>query len=1161
MGFSLSLFCFLNVCLSLPTEAQSGSAQAMCAMPDSSSASAQPSGEAALYIPSRDTVYALVVFVQHEDDTFRACGDTHLPTTDPTSDLSSQYDTYCAGASPNGRYQSATEDPATEWPAFRMVNGIPTQVRPDWAEQVIAVPGTHPSAYPSGSLSHFFWEMSQGTFKLEGRVYPDLIPITVLDSIPQGDMTLVTAEILAAIRAQPHGLDFHEFDRYDNYTGQYTPDTDGDGQPDGDGIFDMLIVMPRTGGGLAGLGSTSSDSLGGLIVNGSFLGGSGLYSAGFDFARQVAVAAHEVGHFLLGGTHPCDHDNSPTGTGSLTSLMCGPRHRRMDAPDRMRLDWLTPQLVTAPAGTVPLVLDPSPSAGHAVRITAAGTLGAGDVLVEARTFGNVWDGLPAIADGDLADQPFLVYEGVLVHQIGAPGATLNEADDRYSSMDNSGLLARRHLDFDAVHNAQVAGLVPPHAGYAPGEAFTPLSRFRFNFRGGPLDNRVALTDIAVTPSAVSLTLWGNYLTSPLSRTVRTNYTLSAESRARNDQWSFAGTLRFEPGPDTDEFPFTPPTAAVIVAEGGSFELHDVHAEFAGTPLAPMPFQFEAGARMVVTGGALFTDNATFARAADGPPMPWGGLRFVKNARSVLSRTVVSGVGGAEGGPLSETLVPGGVTVYGGAVELDSSFVQSNTSVAGVYVSGSGSEVNLLSGTVVQNNSGHGVRVADGGTARLSSGSFVTANTAGGVYASGKSAVAILDAADVSGNIGPGVTARSMGLAEFTPVRSTVGNNVGGLDAQAGGEIRAGLCLPFPGCEHLSNSFPFNHRPTASGSFDARSVTGSVVYAEGNTWGDAESARDLVLIDDPASFLSVEPVLTEIGARSVYRPSERGSEGEAARGGAAPLFALASRYLASGDTLAAGQAVVDALAGAETDDDRRAAFEAAARLFALAQPSALVDAAEAAVADSAAARPWALRALLVAQSEGKQPVQADATAATLAADYVGTEHEVVARAARVSLAVERDDEAAAVAALVALATDFPDADETAAVGAIVAAAYPGADVGEAFRSAARGAQTLAAPLADAKQAVDGAVVVGLARPNPTVGGAALTVSLPRTATVEAAVFDALGRRVATVASGEQAAGTQDLAIPVLAAGTYLVRVVVREAGQAPVVEVRRLTVVR
>ena len=62
------------------------------------------------------------------------------------------------------------------------------------------------------------------------------------------------------------------------------------------------------------------------------------------------------------------------------------------------------------------------------------------------------------------------------------------------------------------------------------------------------------------------------------------------------------------------------------------------------------------------------------------------------------------------------------------------------------------------------------------------------------------------------------------------------------------------------------------------------------------------------------------------------------------------------------------------------------------------------------------------------------------------------------------------------------------------------------------------------------------------PNPTAGAARLTVTLAAVADLDAAVFDALGRRVATLAAGPLAAGEHVLTVDAsaLPAGVYVVR---------------------
>jgi hypothetical protein len=87
----------------------------------------------------------------------------------------------------------------------------------------------------------------------------------------------------------------------------------------------------------------------------------------------------------------------------------------------------------------------------------------------------------------------------------------------------------------------------------------------------------------------------------------------------------------------------------------------------------------------------------------------------------------------------------------------------------------------------------------------------------------------------------------------------------------------------------------------------------------------------------------------------------------------------------------------------------------------------------------------------------------------------------------------------------------------------------------------------------------ALALGPARPNPTTGVTVLPLSLPAAADVQAAAYDALGRRVATLASGRLEPGTHDLSLDGagLAPGVYVVRVLVD--GDRPLT--RRVTVVR
>ena len=65
------------------------------------------------------------------------------------------------------------------------------------------------------------------------------------------------------------------------------------------------------------------------------------------------------------------------------------------------------------------------------------------------------------------------------------------------------------------------------------------------------------------------------------------------------------------------------------------------------------------------------------------------------------------------------------------------------------------------------------------------------------------------------------------------------------------------------------------------------------------------------------------------------------------------------------------------------------------------------------------------------------------------------------------------------------------------------------------------------------------------PHPTAGASTLTVTLASPGALRVEVYDARGRRVATLADGPHASGAHALALPPLAPGTYLVRAVTPE----------------
>jgi hypothetical protein len=569
----------------------------------------------------------------------------------------------------------------------------------------------------------------------------------------------------------------------------------------------------------------------------------------------------------------------------------------------------------------------------------------------------------------------------------------------------------------------------------------------------------------------------------------------------------------------------------------------------GHPQQRLPVTGHLRSSILVDSGALIAYNVDFGPASG---TTWGGIRFYQNAMSVLSRSTVTGVlAGTDLGA-----APGAVTVYGGAVVLDDSEVSGTTNGDGVHAAGSAAEV-TVSGleTLVSGNQGNGVVAAGGSMARVDGLSTVGPNAGAGVVATGSNSRVVLGGAIITQNGASGVSAEYGGSVEFDDeVSVLIDNNAGGLSANKSAEVQAGVCTGEP-CGHVAHDIAFN---AELGNFDARAENGSVVLAEGNTWGDVTDPQDLVLIVDGSSYISVEPFAEGGGLWSppdAVRATAPADGPHSLTLGAGPLFAEASRRLAVGDTTGAFQAAASALRDAESPSERRAAFGTALRLLAIAQPPEIVAWIEART--DGVLRPWALRALGVAYAASGRDAGAQALAETLVSEHGASEHGLAGHAALVRLAVDERDQNAATARLAAIVAAAPTHDLTARMAALVAAAFPTADVEAPFASAAAGTD-------DQAVAVDRVVRVGAVVPNPVRTAAELAISLQDAGRLRADLFDGLGRHVATIHDGELARGVHRLRIETarLAAGRYVLRLLVGGSGrEAQTVEVRRITVLR
>ncbi len=236
----------------------------------------------------------------------------------------------------------------------------------------------------------------------------------------------------------------------------------------------------------------------------------------------------------------------------------------------------------------------------------------------------------------------------------------------------------------------------------------------------------------------------------------------------------------------------------------------------------------------------------------------------------------------------------------------------------------------------------------------------------------------------------------------------------------------------------------------------------------------------------------------------------------------------------------------ALTVAGTADERRLAFGTVTRLLGNPDtpplPSGSLNGLEAwGNATGSAKRPWALRALTAAYSAADDLATARARAGTLVSDFGATEHAQWGLMAEVELALRAGDDAAALAALAALESGWPNAAGTAAALALVDAALGTA----AIASAGLGDGAVVALTSLAADAyAEGIGTPGLLAPypNPSSGVVTVPIVLGEATDLRVVVFDVLGREVAHLAEGRFEAGVHHIRFDGtrLPAGAYVVR---------------------
>lgn len=619
-----------------------------------------------------------------------------------------------------------------------------------------------------------------------------------------------------------------------------------------------------------------------------------------------------------------------------------------------------------------------------------------------------------------------------------------------------------------------------------------------------------------------------------------------------------------------------------LAVDGFTTIEDIEVIVAGTfGVAPTgslsldgtTLRFAAG-RSFVSYGPVYAQGATFTERDTG--QGWAGIRFYRAPGGPGLQSTFNGVTVERAGMTAgeERPVSAAVEVYNRALVLDgfgaleSIITGSTGGVGGLYVQGANASVTCTRSSRIELNTGFGVIAASGADVLLSNCDLFD-NGGTGLVATGYGTEVVLDGTDIEDNGGVGMRATGQGEIRFLDAdesANSVSFNYGGLEALTGGRLSAGTCpVSGPCIGRPEHDILDNWDDDKPGSFDARSLGGSVLYAQNDRWRDGPYAlENLVLEGSPGNLLVVCP----LGGEGISCAAGRMGGGTGARG-PEDILALvdeAERAYLAGDMAAfalAAEAAVATLGASADEDERRAAFEAVARLFAWAQPAGPLASLQALAGAPSEAQPWAQRALGVAHASAAQYPEATALADALAVSYAGSEHALFGLALGVRVAAQEEDKVGAFAAMDALAAAFPEAEETVTMEALVLGTFPEEEE-SGFREIGPSVAAPSVPASASAIVAAGALLeVEAVRPNPASRQAVLPFRLGTEAEVEVAIYDVLGRRVTVAGASQYGAGRQALTLEAgaLPSGLYVVRVTARMANGTSAVAARQLTITR
>lgn len=505
--------------------------------------------------PYTGTVNALIVLVQTQEDTFEHCAEltgydeSGVPVFNPVTyarcaERPGRRDQWMAGG-----LQSWTDDPRTEWPVHLPRVDRHRRLLPYWAQGSRLIDPPRSEQVTQGSLTDVYQTFSKGAFALRGYVYPYVYvhdaPESAYHNNPApfpNSVVKMAHEVISFVQTHPADLPLNDATLWDTYT-------NGQGENrKPDGVFDMIILVYRfnsfrqiiQGSGISSFGtSDGSDGfeaaplqIGTLNVQEGYPNGSGVIAHGTSLKEAERVIVHEIGHRYYGG-----HTNS------AFDVMGYGSYHFYGAGNRLALGWAKEevldlqQIMHQPNAQKAVTLGDL-SSGKVLRVIQ-GKRACGDLMIEARTWTNVWDMPPdgRWDDGDGGDT-YLSQEGLYLHKAGGT----NCGGDPSSSLEQTGLQVHHKRLF-------VAGGKTPlqRIGFTTGDILTPLTPFPFPFhQNAEVDGQIALTNIRKAGRSFRFVVHGGYLDQPKSATKSLGraYTFNSDALARSEslRWRLRGSF-------------------------------------------------------------------------------------------------------------------------------------------------------------------------------------------------------------------------------------------------------------------------------------------------------------------------------------------------------------------------------------------------------------------------------------------------------------------------------------------------------------------------------------------------------------------------------------------------------------------------------------------